>query len=299
MSFLGKFSRSDPELVEKTLSRLAEQDKWNDVFSTKLIEVLDKIDQVKSEIRERMRKADDRIKKAESVEQAEALLLDETAKAEEFANKLAMAECSLDSMRSEFLVAKNHYQGAETLHDESHKILAESKDHFNSARIQLDRAINRCENAVELATASSQDSQRSSKMSEEAARAYSRATQRLDTARSGFESALHLLQLAEATQGRARIESENARCGAAEARNFAEGASRDYLAAKEMQLRAARLARASARSATLLVTVTLLAMVWNVWFMVQPRALFWAAWSLSAMIVFTSIFIMRGIGSDN
>ena len=39
-------SPNDPELVEKTLARLTEQDTWNDVFSTKLIELLDKIDQV-------------------------------------------------------------------------------------------------------------------------------------------------------------------------------------------------------------------------------------------------------------
>ena len=39
-------SPNDTELVEKTLARLTEQDTWNDVFSTKLIELLDKIDQV-------------------------------------------------------------------------------------------------------------------------------------------------------------------------------------------------------------------------------------------------------------
>jgi hypothetical protein len=50
---VGKlFSPNDPELVEKTLLRLEEQDHWNDVFSTKLIELLDSHDQMKREARD-------------------------------------------------------------------------------------------------------------------------------------------------------------------------------------------------------------------------------------------------------
>jgi hypothetical protein len=41
-------SPADPELIEKTLERLAEQDMWNDVFSTKLIETLDALETTKS-----------------------------------------------------------------------------------------------------------------------------------------------------------------------------------------------------------------------------------------------------------
>ena len=48
-------SPNDPALVEKTLARINEQDRWNDLFSTKLIELLDNGDLMKSEIRERMR----------------------------------------------------------------------------------------------------------------------------------------------------------------------------------------------------------------------------------------------------
>ena len=59
MSILKKaadlFNPSDPELVEKTLARIAEQDTWNDVFSTKLIDLLDNIDGLKAGLRERMR----------------------------------------------------------------------------------------------------------------------------------------------------------------------------------------------------------------------------------------------------
>jgi hypothetical protein len=56
MSRIGDLlSPNDPELVEKTLARIAEQDTWNDVFSTKLIEVLDNIDLLKTEHRQKLR----------------------------------------------------------------------------------------------------------------------------------------------------------------------------------------------------------------------------------------------------
>jgi len=59
LKFLSELlSPADQELVEKTLARIDQQDTWNDVFSTKLIELLDNIDLLKSEIRERMRIAE-------------------------------------------------------------------------------------------------------------------------------------------------------------------------------------------------------------------------------------------------
>jgi hypothetical protein len=52
------FSPNDPELVEMTLARLSEQDTWNDVFSTKLIDLLDNIDRIKAEVRQSSRTAE-------------------------------------------------------------------------------------------------------------------------------------------------------------------------------------------------------------------------------------------------
>jgi hypothetical protein len=53
---IGKIvSPNDPALVEKTLTRLEEQDTWNDVFSTKLIELLDNVDAIKIETRAKLR----------------------------------------------------------------------------------------------------------------------------------------------------------------------------------------------------------------------------------------------------
>jgi hypothetical protein len=74
------FGPEDAELVKKTLTRMDEQDKWNDVFSTKLIELLDNIDILKKEIRERMRRV-------ESIKFAESVLLDEAARTEELNTK--------------------------------------------------------------------------------------------------------------------------------------------------------------------------------------------------------------------
>jgi hypothetical protein len=68
---LGKLpSPNDSELVEKTLARIADQDTWNDVLSTKLIELVDNIDGLQRDLRERMRRI-------ESVTRSVSLLFDE------------------------------------------------------------------------------------------------------------------------------------------------------------------------------------------------------------------------------
>jgi myosin heavy subunit len=51
VSAVGK---ADPQVISLVHERLTEQDRWNDVFSTKLIELLDKNDQIRSEIRARL-----------------------------------------------------------------------------------------------------------------------------------------------------------------------------------------------------------------------------------------------------
>lgn len=107
-------SPSDPELVEKTLARLAEQDHWNDLFSTKLIELLDKIDQIKGEIRDRIRRADERIQKAESVTQAESRLLEEAAKFGGASERLEMAQAAEGRASEHAVEAKSNWENAST-----------------------------------------------------------------------------------------------------------------------------------------------------------------------------------------
>lgn len=52
---LDSASKADPKLLELVDKRLREQDNWNDVFSTKLIELLDKSDSTKAEIRQKLK----------------------------------------------------------------------------------------------------------------------------------------------------------------------------------------------------------------------------------------------------
>jgi hypothetical protein len=60
-------SPNDPELVEKTLSRLVQQDQWNDVFSTVLLEMLEGNDSLKAEIRKSLREAKGELNRAQQL----------------------------------------------------------------------------------------------------------------------------------------------------------------------------------------------------------------------------------------
>jgi isoleucyl-tRNA synthetase len=95
----GLLAPNDPLLVEKTLVRINEQDKWNDVFSTKLIELLDSIDELKAEVRERLRQT-------QAVLRAESTLLDEASKINELRAKYENARAALDEARAENISAK-------------------------------------------------------------------------------------------------------------------------------------------------------------------------------------------------
>jgi hypothetical protein len=135
------FSPNDPELVKKTLERLSEQDNWNDVFSTKLIELLDKIDQIKHEIRERLRNADERIQKADSVTQAESLLLE---KAERYGDALQRLEL------------------AEAAEKRASVFAAEAKVQWSRAATALGEATAAAESALHLAETANQRSRSAS-----------------------------------------------------------------------------------------------------------------------------------------
>jgi hypothetical protein len=114
-------SPTDPELVEKTLARLNEQDTWNDVFSTKLIELLDNIDIVKHEVRERLRKA-------ESITQAESLLLEKAAKYGDASRRLELAEIAQQQASSLATDAKEQLVKATAALDDARKMAAEARN---------------------------------------------------------------------------------------------------------------------------------------------------------------------------
>jgi hypothetical protein len=54
IGYVDRLSKADPQVISLVNERLSEQDKWNDVFSTKLIELLDNNDAIRSEIRRRL-----------------------------------------------------------------------------------------------------------------------------------------------------------------------------------------------------------------------------------------------------
>jgi hypothetical protein len=140
------FSPNDPELVEKTLGRLNEQDKWNDVFSTKLIELLDTIDEVKAEIRESLRKADTRLQKAESVSQAEATLLEHAARFGDASQRLEIAHKSEKGAETNYLAAKQSAERAEQLFDKAsdqaglaQRLAQAAKKDLEAANVSLEK----------------------------------------------------------------------------------------------------------------------------------------------------------------
>lgn len=147
MSILDIFSASDPELVKKTLARIDEQDKWNDVFSTKLIELLDNIDGLKKDIRERMRRV-------EAVKVAESMLLDEAAKTETLNTKLEETKKALGLAGQEFQAATVQYRGAEELREKAEEILAEAESCFGEAKGLLESAAVEYRRAAETGDAS-------------------------------------------------------------------------------------------------------------------------------------------------
>lgn len=147
LGILDIFSPSDPELVKRTLTRIDEQDTWNDVFSTKLIELLDNIDGLKKDIRERMRRI-------ESVTIAESMLLDEAARTETLNTKLAETRQVLDLARQEFQGAQFQYKGAAELREEAEVILADAEMRFGEAKSLLESAAIEYRKATEVGNSS-------------------------------------------------------------------------------------------------------------------------------------------------
>lgn len=135
MSGIGKlFSPNDPELVEKTLVRINEQDTWNDVFSTKLIELLDNIDLLKREVREKMR----------SVESATGTAMSSLERAE-IGNKQAAA-ASLEAQRL-LSDATRQSKWARDLANEAEQRLRAAEARIASLELDLKNAKDRETNA--------------------------------------------------------------------------------------------------------------------------------------------------------
>jgi chromosome segregation ATPase len=319
MSITDWFKPNDPEVVKLTLCRLDEQDNWNDVFSTKLIELLDKIDAIKREIRERMRKADERIQKAESATQAESLLLEEAEKAENLANKLADAETTLIAMRGEFQTAKSQYEGAQQLREESEEILAEAESKFGGAQELLAEAAKRHQSGAGLAGAAQRAYREARGALEEASSSCATASQRLAEAQAIMDKAAQSLQAADraqqwavhlATDARriaekasgdlnaARNLAEDAAIRLKSARDLADVATNDLQLAIKNHVAAARLSTRIICYATVAVALSWTAMGWTIAFAHRSKLAWWIAFGLSVLLASATPLILRKVQID-
>ena len=143
-------SPNDPELVEKTLARINEQDKWNDVFSKKLIELLDNIDHLKAEIRERMRLAEVNGNTAcaslERAEHAHKAAAEHTLEAErllevEIRKGAQLAEATISAARASL-------EQAQRAHNEANEQVLEARRFLDGASRQVEHAQQRAVDAI-------------------------------------------------------------------------------------------------------------------------------------------------------
>ena len=190
---VGAFSPEDPVLVQRTLARIAEQDTWNDVFSTKLIELLDNIDGLKHDLRERMRRI-------ESVTRAESALLDEATRTESLNTKLAETEQALNQVRQELEVAKSRHQGADQLRREAEAIFVEAEKRYREAWSLAENAVLEYRKAQEDRYSSASAYKGSAQELQRSSSEYHEANRLSVDARSSLDTASERLRRAECAQ---------------------------------------------------------------------------------------------------
>lgn len=292
--FLGLFAPKDSEFVKLALNRIDEQDQWNDVFSTKLIELLDNIDAIRGDLRSRMRTI-------EAAVQAESLLIDEAAKAVDLSKKFSDAERSFKGMREQLGAATTAYHGAQSLRAESQRILDEAKGRFTRSEALLIEAISRHQSASESLTSATEKYQQSTGNLASSASAYDNASASVKSATNTLEGAAERLRLAENTQQQASTlahsamqDSEKASSALVEARRLAESAAGRLALAEDRHLRAAHLSGLTVRVAVLAVALSWTATGWFVWISSRMRPTFWIAVTLSLMMATAVAFVFRG-----
>jgi hypothetical protein len=160
------FSPNDPELVKKTLGRMSEQDIWNDVFSTKLIHVLDNIDSVKSEIRKGLR----------TVETSSKDGISAMARAERLYEK-----ASLDITEAKGYLDRtvSHLSAAQSITEQATRVL---NSQIGSVRGMTEQATRHFQAAQERLSSSDKTLQRAREMAAVAERKHLRSAQQFRTA---------------------------------------------------------------------------------------------------------------------
>lgn len=306
MSLLGDvakwFGPEDAELVKKTLTRMDEQDKWNDVFSTKLIELLDNIDILKKEIRERMRRV-------ESIKFAESVLLDEAARTEELNTKLSETEKALNVLRIEFLAANDQYQGAEALRKEAGEIISDADMRYKEAESLVEGAAHAYRTSEEAERSSANAFMASERIRLESSREYN------DACRSATEAAVKLGSASLAFERAQRSEVE-ANKGYLEAKRVLdhaigqhdrarikeEKAEADFLAAQQdmvtserKRMDAAILLRRSARWAISASALAWIALAWVILSRFVPALPIWTPYVTTGLFMLAGIILLKRV----
>jgi hypothetical protein len=111
-------SKADPRVIEIVESRIGKQDDWNDLFATKLIELLDKNDAIRDEIRKRLAQL-------EGANRAQQELI---RSADEHRRLNVVYEDTITALT----VAKKKFEHAEALNVAADELRKASKDYKNA-----------------------------------------------------------------------------------------------------------------------------------------------------------------------
>jgi chromosome segregation ATPase len=172
-------SPNDPELVHKTLTRLDEQDRWNDVFSTKLIELLDKQDGMRSDLRHKLTSAAAELHTA----------TEKLARAEELAANakqgFCQAEARVAAATADLHVAKDKLVGAENLATNAKRTYAQAEGRIEAATALLNRTAEMLQAAENLLQKARQQARRTTQFAWATAAASGAAVLCLSFAHSG------------------------------------------------------------------------------------------------------------------
>lgn len=314
--FLKMFAPEDAEVVAKTIARIDEQDKWNDVFSTKLIELLDNIDGLKKEIRDRMRRV-------ESVKFAESLLLDEAARTEALNAKLSETEKALEDLRLEFQKAKDQYQGAESLRKEASETFAEAASRYRDAKSLAEGASRDYKKAEEIGRSSanaymeserhllrsSRENQDAGKSLTEAAAILSSASRRLEQgehiqveankmtleAKRLLDQSIGRLSLARATEEKATADLQAARQDLLSSEERLKNAYDLVAVSERKRLEAATFFRKAARWTVCASATSLIGVAWMIWSIFRQVVPVRAPCLATAVFVLAAILVVNGV----
>jgi hypothetical protein len=131
---------TDEQLVAKAAGLRDEQDKWNDLFATKLIELLDKIDDIRSGIKTELSDAQKERLTSHEILTSRRILLSQQSEVPELLSKFESHVKSIEALKAEFqaevLAATNNRTSS-----------VEARTHFEIAAAERSTAVEELKSA--------------------------------------------------------------------------------------------------------------------------------------------------------